>query len=476
MMTAEELADLSSKIRAISQAAGPPEDSPEVDEDLVTRIEAEVQEYRAKFFTDPAPALPPEPLRELLPAMAWLIYEASLERLWVIPTAFHTLQEPEREKAMRAARLIKRLANAGRALVWPEFGSRALGAIRAQALVESKRDTEVGFDNAWTLHNEADDKYKAFRDTLGSGPNRERFVRDADEVFLQLALAETGTACRTGERVIGRWKEDFSKADPKAEQHESHTWIQKIFLRTVEGIETGERALHIAKEIKRKYDFTYRVSVSALTLATGLRNPSIMTCRAILLAYSVCPAMDTLLGRRPPDGAKTWQDYQKRLLQRFDAAFRPLLAPVEKRDGSPWPLNRDHLRSLVQICLHLGLVTPGHVLPEKVYIPDGPTLHTLDDEAVEALSAWLAAIDKTSKKPRGDANIIGSSSMPDFNASVEACRRDQGKAADYAAWRIRWFELDRYAGDSTRRKHIAEIFGVPESEIPPLRGGEEDGR
>lgn len=475
MWTADNLAELSSKIRAINSAAGPPEDTPPIDDALVSWIEAEVREYRAKFFTRPVPQLPPEPLRELLPAMGWLIYEASLSPLWSLPVAYDTAPEPQHGEFLQTAELIRRLANVARHLVWPEFGARALGAIRVEALVESKRDSEEGFDNAWILHNEAAEKYETYLDTLGREPDRKRFARDLDEVFLQLALAETGTACRTAERVIGRWREDFSPDDAEAERHHSQNWIQKIFLRTMEGVETGEQALAVAERIGGEYHFTHRVTVSALTLVTGLRNPSIMTCRAILLAYSLCPAMKGL-GRIPPAGSATWEDFQQSLLGRFDVALRPLLKEVRKADGSLWPLSADHSRSLVQICLHLGLVSPGHELPEVVHGPGGLTLHVVDDEAVETMSAWLAALVRTDatppRKQRGDANIIGSSSMPDFNASVEACRRDAGAAADYTAWRVRWFELDRYANDEGRRAEIAEILGVPEEDFPPSRGEE----
>jgi hypothetical protein len=62
-----------------------------------------------------------------------------------------------------------------------------------------------------------------------------------DEVFLQLALAETGTACRTAERVIGRWAEGITAGDWTL-QHETH-WTQRLFRQLAEGVEVGERAL-----------------------------------------------------------------------------------------------------------------------------------------------------------------------------------------------------------------------------------------
>ncbi len=455
MMDADELRSLCLRVRARNRASGAPEDSPDVDDTLVKRIETDVREYRARFFSNPAPQLPPEPLAELLPLMGWLIYEASLDRLWEVETGFPALPDERRTDSEHAAALIARLANAGRRLVWPEFAGRMLGAIRAQALVESKRDTEEGFDNAWILHDEADEKYQSFRDTLGDDPSRARFSLLLDEVFLQLALAETGTACRTAERVIGRWLEDFAVGDAVPDRRESEDWTQKLVPRLVEGIETGERALQTACRIKDDPGFVREVTADRMTLATAFRNPSIMTCRAILLTYSMCPEMDRLR-RRPPAGYDTWLEFQTKLLERFDLAYEHLVQPVTKADDSPWPLNADHRRSLVQICLHLGLVTPGHRLVSEFRVDDVLTLDVLDDDAVEAMSSWLAAPGANGRQ-RGDANLIGSSSKPDFNDSVEACRTDVGAAADYHRWRSRWPQLDRYVEEKGRRERLAAI-------------------
>src|ERR1043165_6238190 len=163
MMTADELRSLSRRIRARKQAGGPPPGSPEVDDDLVRRIEADVDEYRARFYTDPPPVLPPDQLRQLLPLMGWLIYEASLDRLWDVDTQFETLAGADGERSRTNAGLIRRLADAARGLVWPQFAPRGLGAVRTQALVESKRDNEAGYDAAYIIHEEARDKYQSFR-------------------------------------------------------------------------------------------------------------------------------------------------------------------------------------------------------------------------------------------------------------------------------------------------------------------------
>jgi len=458
MMDAEEIRSLCRRIRARNRATGVPDGSPDVDDAMVTLIEQEVQAYRSTYYTGRVPQLPPEPLAELLPLMGWLIYEASLDRLWEVATSFPTLaDERRREESETAAALIVRLAGAQRGLVWPEFAGRALGAIRAYALVESKRDTEDGFDNAWVLHNEADEKYLSYLDTLGDDPSRTRFALLLDEVFLQLALAETGTACRTAERVIGRWTEDFATGDPQRDRQESEDWTQKLVPRLLEGIETGERALETAGRIKAEHKFAARVDADRMTLATAFRNPAIMTCRAILLAYSMFPEMERLR-REPPAGHAGWDDLRANLLGRFDAAYRRLTDPVEKADGSPWPLNADHERSIVQICVHLALVVPRHRLVRAFEVDDTLTLEVIDDDAVEAMSAWLAAPGENGKQ-RGDGNLIASSSKPDFNDSVEACRTDSGAAANYREWRCRWPSLDRYADEPGRPESMRKMLG-----------------
>src|SRR5439155_1548210 len=80
-----------------------------------------------------------------------------------------------------------------------------------------------------------------------SGPH-ERYIRDLDEVLLQLALAETGTACRTAERVISRWSEDF------ADEPEDR-WLERIFGALSAGADIGERAIDTARQIERRYGF-----------------------------------------------------------------------------------------------------------------------------------------------------------------------------------------------------------------------------
>ena len=444
MMTAEEIRKLALGIRARTNA---------VDDDMVDMIKWDVEEYR-EFLADPRPQLPPAEIAEHLPLMGWLIYEASIEQLWAVAPAFESLRGEKGKESRTAAELIMRLANAARRLPWPEFAPRALGAIRAHALVESKRDSEIGYDTAWIVHEEARTKHASYVDSHGNDPALRRYVLDLDEVMLQLALAETGTACRTAERVLGLWAEELETSKPAWTEKDSARWTQRMFRQLSEGAAIGEHALSAAERIKER-GFTFHVDENRMALPTAFRNPAIMTCRALLLMYSMCPEMEAL--GRDPAKFDSWSKFQSDLIRRFDKAFNYLRQPVKKEDGNDWPLLFDHRRSMVQICLHLALLTPGHDLKKDLVADQDLTLRVLDDAAVEAMSTWLADI--IDGKQRGDANTIGSTSKPSFIASVEACRKDPGASANYREWRRRWFKLDRYADWPGRRQRIEAILG-----------------
>ena len=393
--------------------------------------------------------------------LGWLIYEASLDRLWTVRPGWESLPDRAGEPSQVAAGLIARLADAARELPWPEFAPRAVGAVRALALVESKRDTEASYDAAWVLHQEARNRHASYRDSHGDHPDRDRYLLDLAEVQLQLALAETGTACRTAERVIGLWAEELAGPDPEWGRRESMRWTQRMFRELSDGAATGELALAVAERIEAGPRFVHRVDERRLTLVTGFRNPAIMTCRALLLMYSMCPEMRAL-GRRP-DGFERWEDFQADLRKRFDRAFGYLRRPARREDGADWPLSPDHRRSMVQLCLHLALLTPDHQLDRELPVDGELRLHRLDDPAAEAMSAWLAATlddPEGGTRQRGDANTIGSASKPSFIASVEACRRDAGAAANYRDWRRRWSTLDRYADRPGRRQRIERILAT----------------
>jgi hypothetical protein len=445
MITTAELIDLSRAIR---------EDQTHVEDQLVRWIEVEVEEYRA-FLVSPRPQLPPAELADRLPLMGWLLLEASLSPLWKIAADFEALPDEQRADSEDRLDLIARIADAARALPWPEFAPRSLGAIRAQALAESKRDTEAGYDSAWILHEEARARYESFHASHAADPDSP-YLLALDEVLLQLALAETGTACRTAERVIGLWAEGLGNDESAWTEADSDRWIQRMFGELTEGVKIGERALAVAEQIDDKWGFVRGVDESRLALTTSYRNPGIMTARAALLLFSLTPEMERL--GRIPEGSDTWQQCRAQLLTSVENAYRAIERPVHKADGTETGLLASHQRSVMQIRLHCALVAPGHPLPSRLTFAPVLELTVLDDDAVESISTWLAEIENG--KERGDANVIGSATMTRFVESVEKCRMEYGVREGYRKWRRRWYVLDRYAGQDGRLDRVEKILGA----------------
>jgi len=440
MMNADEIRDICRGIRTKKII---------VDDDLLTRIEHEVTEYRTRL-TQPRPHRPPADIEELLPLMGWLLLEASLAPLWNVATEW----DDQQEKSRQAAQLIERSANAARRLPWPHYAARALGAIRSHALVESKRDTERGFDDAWILHEEARKKHASFLDSHGP-QGAERYLRDLDEMLLQLALAETGTACRTAERVIGRWAEgkrtgDWTEAD-------GVRWTQQMFRRLSDAVDLGEQALNTAETIEHRWSFTAEVDEHRLAMATSYRLPAVMTARAVLLMYTLTPALENL-GVPPTGGYASWADARDGFLKRFHHVYSYIERPVRRPDGAEWPLLLDHQRSVAQIRLHLAIVRPGAAISSELGFDPCVLRGTLDERAVEALSEWLARFDEKRGKPNGDANVIGCATKPDFIQAVEVLRREAGLADGYRAWRQKWAELDRYCAEPGRAELVRQAF------------------
>jgi hypothetical protein len=441
VLAAEELRGLASEVRRRGLA---------IDGQLLTLVEREVEQYRL-FREDNPSELPPEPLAERLPLLGWLIYEASLGSLWDIASGFDNLAGELGERSRASAEIVARLADAARALPWPQFAPRALGAIRAQALVESKRDTASGFDQAWLIHREVRSLQESYADAHRLNPDSRELLQ-LDEVLLQLALAETGTACRTAERVLTLWDEEFG-------DRESERWALRLFRQLDEGAAVGERALEVAQQIRDQYGFTETVTAERLTLPTAFRNPAIMTSRSLLLIYSISGEVEALGSE--PASADSWSAFRQGVLSRIDRALSYLLQPVQKADGSNWPMLQEHRRSMVQMCLHLGLVAPGHELKDDLFVDETLTVRRLDDDAVEAMSAWLATV--IDGRQRGDANVIGSVSKPSFIAAVEACRTEAGAPVGYREWRRRWHRLDRYGDWPGRRERMSAILDAEAS-------------
>ncbi|MGI5244366.1 hypothetical protein [Dactylosporangium sp. CA-139066] len=448
MMSPDELREIATQLRAKTR---------QTDDELVGRLAADVEEYREILRHNPTQE-PPAELYERLPLMGWAIYETTWDCVQRVTASFDRDAADPATRARSEAELtrVDRITECARQLPWPEFAPRALGALRALALAESKRDTVAGYDAAWTLHDEARQKYAEFRDSHGDGAGRERFVLALDEVFLQLALAETGTACRTAERVVARWAEQFEDREhPERSRAEQEQWIQRIFRELLAGLSVGERALDTGERIRRDPGFAAAVDEHRLTRPTALQNPGIMTARAASMLLALRPAMQSL-GRRPPAPFDLWDDWERDTLRRFERAYTAIEADVPGPDGAPAKMDPGFQRQMVHVRLNLALLKPGSVLPSRRGA-DLPFLasDTLDEAALDAMSAWLG---------RGRERGLGAATMPLFIRSLIACRGLGPDDRGYQEWRLKWFQLDQHSDEPGRLDLVhwalAEAAGI----------------
>ncbi|MGH3795611.1 MAG: hypothetical protein ACRDSP_12045 [Pseudonocardiaceae bacterium] len=443
-MTAERLRELCQAVRGSRTR---------VDNTLVADIESDVTEYRAVRDHKPT-RLPPDDLTTLLRLMGWLIYETSWAVVQRVSPEFELLGDEERAGNEADVALIVRLANATRRLPWPQFAPRALGAIRAQALASSKRDTQHGYDDAWVFHEEGRVRYLSYKESLiGADPP---YLLELDETLVQLALAETGTACRTAERVISRWPEGIGQ-DVPAPQDEMR-WIQRMFRELYDGAAGGEEALNLVARIEDDNGLMHEVSEQRLAMVTAYRNPGIMTARALLLLVPMCTEME-ILRRRPPGNYDSWEGARGDFIARFERAYQTIEKPVVDAKGDPEPLKTDHSRALVHLRLNLALLAPGRSLPSHLTFDPCLKMELLDNRAVESLSNWLA--EPVNGKRRGSGIVIGSATMPSYIRGIEACRADAGVDDGYRQWRSRWFRLDRYFAETGRRDRVEQVLGLP---------------
>lgn len=445
-MSADELRELSKSFRTKPTRL--------TDDELVRKIEIDVEEYR-RILADHPEQLPVAPLDKLLPLMGWLIYESSRESVQRIGAGFDRLAEGAERRVLSEEALgyVNRLANAARGLPWPEFAPRSLGAIRSQALAESKRDTKEGFDAALTLHEEGRKRYLAYRDSYGADPAHATYALALDEVLLQLALAETGTACRTAERVVGRWTEEFADPDAEKSRADEEAWIQRMFLQLTDGLEVGELAIKTAQQIRDEHGFVDSASESRLALRTALQNPGIMTARAALLLLALWPGMESL-GRRP-GGFETWEDWEANLLARFTCAYRAIEAKADAAGGDPVAMRPEFQRQFVHVRLDLALLKPGFELRSEADFAPCLAVDPLDGTAVDALSEWLVA-SGDSGRWRG----FGAAVMPAFIRSIVACRALGPEDRGYQEWREKYFAYDQFAAEDGRKERVAAALAA----------------
>ncbi|MEV4517430.1 hypothetical protein AB0K00_51805 [Dactylosporangium sp. NPDC049525] len=437
MMTIDDLRERAQALRNRGRAT---------DAALVGEIEAEVQELHALHGS--GVGMSPE-LAERLSLLGWLLYEASWQVVQRIEPGFEILADAFGEESQAAFELATRLAEAARVMPWPEHAPRALGALRAQALAESKRDTEDGYDRAWEVHEEVRLNHGILREVVTT-PEAQLAL---DEILLQLALAETGTACRTAERVISRWGEGVESGEFRPT--DDVRWSQRMFRELSDGMRYGGEALAAAARISDRHGFADAVDEHRLALPTAFRNPGIMTARAALLVLALTAEMEGL-GRSPQHGQRSWPELRDDLVRRFEEAYRAVERPVIGPDGREVPLSYIYVRSLVQLRLTAAVLVPGHSLPSATVAEPCLAIDPLDDTAVEAMSSWLT--ESVDGRQRGDANVIGSATMPSFIRSVEACRAAYGTVGGYREWRKRWPTLDRYDAERDRRARVKAVL------------------
>ena len=457
MWTLEEMEAICRALRAESEGRDDPEvDRRVADEALIEEIEREVEQYREWYAKHRASESiedsvePPDELRERLWLIGWMIYEASWQIVqWARPA------DGGVEINDRAAQLVRRLADLARVLPWPHFSPRALGAIRADALIASKRDTAQGYNEAFLLHKEARERRGHYVESHGQAPDRDLELLGLEEIFLQLVLAETGTACRTAERVIGLWWDELAKEKHERQwpvDDEEH-WVELLFRQLSLGVVIGEEALDKAAEIERLHGLVKRVSRRRLALRTAFRNPGIMTARAALHLLPLTYEMEAL-GLGPGSEYESWAEMREATVRRFVKAYRAIEKLILDEDGRPVPLVADHRRSVAQLRLNAALVLPGLDLPSALDFASFLEWNPLDEDAVEALSAWLA--EKGAKgRIQGNANAIGSATMPAYLRGVTACRAERGVSGGYRDWRLKWLVLDRYIDDDDGRRERA---------------------
>lgn len=427
-----------------------------VDDALVERIESEVADYRR--YLDGSPALPPGELAERLPLMGWLIYEASLIAVQRTEAGYESMEPDRRRLSDESVRLVARLADAARALPWPQHAPRALGAVRAQALAAAKRDTEVGYDQAFILLEEARAKLEAFRASVGNLPSA---VLPVDEMQVQLSLAEIGIACRTAEAGLGHWAEHH----PEDATEVAAQWALRMYRNLSHALETGMAIRDQLARIQHEYGFVYAVDEYRLTLVTSLQNPAILAARIALVLLVLSHSAEQL-GEQPEGGEMTWQQYRQVLVDRFVTFNSEIERPVFGRDGVPHKPTQATIRSIVQLRLMFALLATGITLASDMDADPVLARHRLDDEAVEALSAWLAGTGDGGR--RGDAGIIGTATMPFFIDAVERSRAEFGVRSGYREWRRRWFVLDRYANEPGRRERVEVLLHGAVSTASPL--------
>ncbi len=398
--------------------------------------------------------LPDESVAHRVRLVGALLYDGAQEINDYLDPDFEAFDDLEkREAARELLDKLVRLCVTAQALPWPEFGLRAIGAIRGEALGHSKSDTEQGYDNAWSAHQRAADKLQAHVDEINSG-----FFADSDylpqlkqdviEIEQQIQLSETGTSCRQAEFILNKWDERVEQGIFAADDDVDE--MARLALQLQVGITSGSRSLHLVNHFEETYGLAPKKTLYNLLTHSSLQNPGIMTARAYLLLIPMCPVLEAD-GRRPPVPEDiSWEQYHDQLLSNFYTSY----AQIERHPAnSEQSFISRHTRSIAQIRLNFGVLFPGSELPTVLNPADGPWQTVVSTENIEQLAKWLADRDF-------DGNIIGTANMSAYLDGVQAIRdRHEQRLESYRGWRLRWFSMDRHRKVPGRKDRMTRILG-----------------
>lgn len=399
-----------------------------------------------------------EVLDELLWDLGWVVYELS----WAFASRIRAQSDTTEER--RLGDVVLRLANSVERLERPDRAPRAGGALRAHALVLSKRNTDRGYELADAQHAAADRWIDRIRRTARGD---ERLALACDELVVQFETAKAGTACRQVETFLcepGRLKQG---ASARAVMRATAASARAAICAGILALQAFNRLPPAAGMHRRE----------RLLLPQWPRQPANMAGRAHLLIVACLSELDAMNEPWAPYSSELWSlhadhfgaelaqpaDFETEIgLHRASVAqFIEIAesAVVDAFGASP-SIKETDVAETARVRLHLHVQFPSISAPTvDPRIPyaeaaegrsaDGANSFTLDpgsnSRIVLGLSSWL-------RKQKQDANVIGSAKHSAWLSGMLKLRTidaaEAGMAVDtdlfdYDEWRQRYPELAR---------------------------------
>ena len=127
------------------------------------------------------------------------------------------------------------------------------------------------------------------------------------------------------------------------------------------------------------------------------------------------------------------------------------------------PLKVDFQVQIVQVRLNAALLMPGLELPSGHTYAPCLRHSVLDDDAVEAMSGWLAQPTTDDRGSRDRRACIAASAVPPCPARRRRRPMPGGVRGrtGYRDWRARWFVLDSYRMQPGRAERLEALLGRP---------------